>query len=44
MAAGYGLAGKRVELLKDMVATLSRVKFGNLLLCEADGFRRVALQ
>jgi putative tryptophan/tyrosine transport system substrate-binding protein len=25
MAAGYGLAGKRVEVLKDMVATLSRV-------------------
>jgi ABC-type uncharacterized transport system substrate-binding protein len=25
MAAGYGLAGKRVELLKDMVAGLSRV-------------------
>jgi putative ABC transport system substrate-binding protein len=25
MAAGYGLAGKRVELLKDMVAALSRV-------------------
>jgi putative ABC transport system substrate-binding protein len=25
MAAGYALAGKRVELLKDMVASLSRV-------------------
>jgi len=25
MAAGYALAGKRVELLKDMVGSLSRV-------------------